>query len=114
MSQTAEEIKDASRTLPRAIMYGVALNSMLGLMLLVTMCFCLGDVASVIETPTGYPFIQIFYNTTKSLTGTNIMVSIAVINLTGACIAEVATASRQLWAFARDNGVPFSNQFAKV
>lgn len=33
---------------------------------------------------------------------------------TSACISEVATASRQLWAFARDQGVPFSDWLSKV
>jgi amino acid transporter len=31
-----------------------------------------------------------------------------------ACVAVMATNSRQLFAFARDNGVPFSSTFSKV
>ena len=29
-------------------------------------------------------------------------------------VTNMATASRQLWSFARDQGVPFNNIFAKV
>lgn len=112
--RVAEEVKDASRTMPRAIMSSVILNALLGFITLLTLCYCLGDVTSILESPTGFPFIQIFYNTTNSLAGTNIMTAIPIIVLTGSCIAEVATASRQLWSFARDNGVPFSHILSRV
>jgi hypothetical protein len=37
-----------------------------------------------------------------------------IVPLTGSVIACVATASRQTWAFARDNGVPFSATVSRV
>ena len=40
------------------------------------------------------------------------MSAIVIINLTASAIAVLATASRQLWAFARNKGVPFSNWLA--
>jgi amino acid transporter len=110
----SEEIRDASRTLPRSIMGSVALNATLGFLMIITLCFCLGNQNEVLASATGYPFIEVFYATTGSKAGTNVMVSIAIITLTGSCIAEVATASRQLWSFARDKGVPFSGYIAKV
>lgn len=111
---TAEEIKDASETLPRAMMSSVAVNGVLGFIMLVTLCFTLGEVDAVLESPTGFPFIQIFYNTTGSLAATNAMTAVLVITLTASTITEVATASRQLWSFARDDGLPFSSFFAYV
>lgn len=110
----AEEVDDASRTLPRSIMWSVYLNGAMGFIMAITMCFCLGDLSQVVDSPTGYPFIQVFYNATKSYTATNIMVTIMVVTLTACCVSEVATASRQLWSFARDKGVPFSNWLAYV
>jgi amino acid transporter len=109
-----EEIKDASRTLPKAMMSAVGVNAFLGFIMIITICFTLGDVNSVLETPTGFPFIQIFYNTTQSYAATNTMTAILVITLTASTITEVATASRQLWSFARDKGLPFSSFFAYV
>ncbi|KAL3452446.1 amino acid/polyamine transporter I [Aspergillus insuetus] len=109
-----EEIKDASRTLPKAMMSAVGVNACLGFIMIITICFTLGDVNSVLETPTGFPFIQIFYNTTQSYAATNTMTAILVITLTASTITEVATASRQLWSFARDKGLPFSSFFAYV
>ncbi|KAJ5155229.1 hypothetical protein N7492_008032 [Penicillium capsulatum] len=110
----SEEIKDASETLPKAMMTSVAVNGVLGFVMLVTLCFTLGEVGPILETPTGFPFIQIFYNTTGSLPATNAMTAVLVVTLTASTITEVATASRQLWSFARDEGIPFSSFFAYV
>ena len=53
-----------------------------------------------------------FHHATGSLAATNVITAIMVINLTSSSIAVLATASRQLWAFARNRGVPFSNSLA--
>ena len=92
----------------------VLVNSASGFLMLVTVCFTLGDIDEVLKTETGYPFIQVFYNATESLPGTNTMTAILVLTLTASTITEVATASRQLWSFARDRGLPFSNFFGHV
>jgi len=79
-----------------------------------TICFTVGDPAGIINTPTGYPVIQLFYNITNSYAGTNAMVAILIITLTASVISEVATSSRQIWSFACDKGLPFSSFLAKV
>jgi amino acid transporter len=96
------------------MMSSVAINGVLGFVMLVTLCFTLGEVDKVLDSPTGFPFIQIFYNTTGSLAATNAMTVVLVVTLTASTITEVATASRQLWSFARDEGLPFSPFFAYV
>lgn len=111
---SAEEVEDSGRTLPRSIMWSVYLNGTLGFIMAITMCYCLGDLTSILETPTGYPFIQVFYNATQSNAATNVMVTIIIITITACCVSEVATCSRQLWSFARDKGVPFSDWLAFV
>ena len=110
----AEEIQDASGTLPKAIMWAVALNAVLGYVAVLTLCFTVDDMSSIITSPTGYPFIQHCYNITRSYAGTNVMVSIVIIALVAAVISEVATASRQIWSFARDDGLPFSSFLKRV
>jgi amino acid transporter len=96
------------------MMSSVAVNGVLGFIMLVTLCFTLGEVEAVLDSATGFPFIQIFYNTTGSLAATNAMTAVLIVTLTASTITEVATASRQLWSFARDEGVPFSSFFAYV
>lgn len=110
----AEEIQDASVTLPRAIMWSVAANGTLAFVMGITLAFTLGDVNSLFASVTRQPFIQVFYNATRSYAGTNVMVAVVIIMLTACCISEVATASRQIWSFARDGGLPGSAWLSRV
>jgi amino acid permease (GABA permease) len=110
----SEEVRDASITLPKAMLWAFAFNATLGFVMVITLCFTLGDVNSVLASTTGYPFIQVFYNATNSLAGATVMVVIVVLTLIASAVAEVATASRQLWSFARDGGVPFSHWLSHV
>jgi len=88
------------------MMWAFGFNAILGFLMCVTLCFTLGNVTDILSTTTGYPFIQIFFNVTDSYAGASILTFMIVLTLTAAAIAEVATASRQLWSFARDKGVP--------
>ncbi|KFY43566.1 hypothetical protein V494_01918 [Pseudogymnoascus sp. VKM F-4513 (FW-928)] len=110
----SEEIKDASITLPRAMMATIVINGSLGFVMLVTFCFCLGDVGTILSNPDVMPFVQTFLIATKSHAGTSVMTSILIILTTCGCITNVATASRQMFAFARDQGLPFSSFLAHV
>lgn len=89
-------------------MASLFLNGALGFVMLVTYLFCIGNVEDILSTPTGYPFIQVFYNVTNSHGGASAMTSILIVLTVCGCISNVATASRQLFAFARDGGMPFS------
>jgi len=80
----------------------------------VTLCFTLGDIENILNTPTYQPFIQVFYNATRSYAATSVMVAIVLILLVSCCVSEVATASRQLWSFARDRGLPGSTWLSWV
>lgn len=79
-----------------------------------TSCFCMGSVDDILSTPTGQPFIQIFYNVTGSLAATNAMTIFVIILLFSADVSVIATSSRQLFAFARDSGLPCSSWLSKV
>ena len=94
-------------------MWGVALNALLGFVTVITLCFTITDL-SILDSTISFPFIQLFFNITKSYAGTDIMTAIIIITLASAVISEIATASRQIWAFARDDGFPCSNFLKKV
>ncbi|EXJ63331.1 uncharacterized protein A1O5_11652 [Cladophialophora psammophila CBS 110553] len=110
----AEELRNASKTLPRVMLWTSIVNGALGFIMLITFCYTLGDLNSVLSTPTGYPFIQVFYNATGSKGGATAMSCILVLSAVANGMTNMATASRQLFAFARDKGLPFHTWFAKV
>lgn len=110
----AEEIENAAVNLPRAIFAGMGINSLLGFAMMLTILFCLGDSESVLKSPTGLPFIQIYYNVTASYAGVAVMVCIGIALTVAACVGIITTASRMTWAFARDRGLPLSGILQKV
>ena len=100
----SEETNDASRTIPLVVTSSVALNAAMLILVGITFIFCLGDLDRVLNTSTGQPVIQVFYNATQSVAGTSIMVAVIILILLSACVGQVATSSRQIWSFARDKG----------
>lgn len=100
----SEEVQDASRTIPAVIIWAVVSNAAMLLLVGITYIFCLGDLNSALNSATGRPVIQVFYDATGSVAGTCAMVAVVLLVFLTACIGQVATASRQLWSFARDKG----------
>ena len=107
-----EELKDASRVLPSAMMWGSVFSATLGMIMLITLCFCLGpDWQDTVlglntDTQTGIHVIQVLYNSTNSITGTTVMTTLLILLSLVGTITTVAASSRQVWAFARDKGLP--------
>ena len=95
----AEELQDASRSLPLAMVWTAIVNGAMGFVMIVTFCMMIGDVEIALASPTGYAFIDVFYNATHSKAGTSVMVALFIIMLLFGCVTNFATSSRQLWAF---------------
>lgn len=72
------------------------------------------DVDSVLNTSFGQPWVQIVYNATGSYAAAMALACLVGLLIVCCLINNVTTASRQLWSFARDGGVPFSSFFAQV
>ncbi|KAF2630415.1 amino acid permease-like protein [Macroventuria anomochaeta] len=105
----SEELKDASVVLPKAMMWAVFFNGVFGIIMMITFVFCGGALDSVLETHTGVPVLQAVYNATGSIAGTIVMGTILVILVFFAAVSVTAASSRQIWAFSRDKGLPFSS-----
>lgn len=109
-----EEIKGASTIVPKSLMISIAINGVLGLGILLAALFCIGNVDNALNTPTKFPYIEIFAQATKSNRSTTGMVVLIVVLMTFATTAIVTAASRMMWAFARDQGLPGSGFLSKV
>lgn len=109
----AEEIENPALNVPRAIVTTVLLNGSTGWGMVLALLFCLGDIDSVINTPTGFPFIQVFHNGVGKA-GATVMTIVVAFIIWCAVIGFAATASRMTWSFARDRGLPFHRYIRKV
>ncbi|KAK3672390.1 hypothetical protein LTR78_007697 [Recurvomyces mirabilis] len=110
----AEEIRNASTVVPWCMICTVLLNGVLGFAIVVAFSFCIvPTIEDALTSPTGYDFIEVFYNA-MGTAGTAGMTAVLIILMWCATFGFLATASRQTWAFARDQGLPFSTYFAQV
>ncbi|KAE8397972.1 amino acid/polyamine transporter I [Aspergillus pseudonomiae] len=109
-----EETRNATVTIPRSIMMSIVLNGSLGFGILLVTLFNLQDVDHVLNSPTGYPYIQIFLNATGSIPGSIAMASIVPISGVATASGNLAAASRMVWSFSRDRGTPWWILLSKV
>ncbi|KAJ5098931.1 amino acid/polyamine transporter I [Penicillium argentinense] len=110
----AEEVNNATMVIPRALLMSVGINGCLGFGMLIGMLFCLGNMDDALNTPTGYPFIEVFYQGTGSMSGSLTMCSIILIIAVCSVVGLLAATSRQFWSFARDRGVPGWRMWSRV
>ncbi|KAH3686477.1 hypothetical protein WICPIJ_002546, partial [Wickerhamomyces pijperi] len=110
----SEEVKNPTKNVPIGILGAITSCWILGFFILIVINACIGpDIVAVLDTPSGQPLTQMFYNSLGKEW------AVAFISLCAFCqflmAASVVTAiSRQAWAFARDNGLPFSRYFKVV
>ena len=110
----SEEVKDARNAVPKSLMASIALNGILGLAILITTLFCIGDIDAALTTPTGFPFMEVFSQALQSTRFATGLTSMILCLLIFACVAVLAATSRVTWALARDDGIFFSSYLKRV
>lgn len=110
----SEELRDASKNLPRAMIWSTVINGAMGFIMIITFCMTIGNLDDILSSPTGQPFIAVFWQATQSYAGTNILSALVIFQQIFCNLSLVATSSRQLFAFARDKGVPAYQWFGQI
>lgn len=113
-AHVSEEIPHASRNVPLAMVGSVTINAVMGLGYTIMLLYCTGPLGELLSTPTGFPFMQIYLNATRSHAGATILSLILILIATAATAAGITSTSRTVWAFARDGGTPFPSYFSRV
>ena len=104
----AEEVNNASLIVPWMMVLTIVLNGAIGLMLLLTYLYSIQDVQiQILDSKAVYPFLGVFENAVGSKSGAIGMTVPFVILSMCVAINAMAAASRQSWAFSRDEGLPF-------
>jgi amino acid transporter len=101
----SEEMQNPEIGIPYAMVGSVVLNSFMGFCFLIAVLFCMGDITTALQTTTGFPILEIFYNITGSLQAASAMSSAVILMASLATIPLLASAARVMWAFARDQGM---------
>ncbi|AEY94943.1 FABL116Cp [Eremothecium gossypii FDAG1] len=105
----SEEAKNATRSVPIGILSSISTCWALGFAIVVVIAACMGpDIDAILNGEFNHPLAQILYNALGKGWALSVMVFIVVCQyLMGASI--LTASSRQIWAFARDDGLPFSS-----
>lgn len=113
----AEEIKNASRVVPWSLMASIFINGTLGFGMLVAVLYYgpFGeDLLDALGSPTGYPYLAILQYATGSNAGALGLAFIIVFMSSLATLMIFTAATRELWAFSRDKGVPGASILSQV
>jgi choline transport protein len=114
----SEEVHNARLTIPRSMVWGTLLNGIMALGYAIAILYFMGPspeaYASALLTSTGYPIIEITYRVTGSKAATFMLIATGMSSGWIAFFNGLASVTRLMWAFARDNGLPFSDFFVKV
>ncbi|KAE8342761.1 hypothetical protein BDV24DRAFT_162292 [Aspergillus arachidicola] len=114
VAHMSEEIENAGVTVPKSMILSFVLNIPFAMGSVLTYLFIMPDVQDALDSPTGLPFIYVFSEATKNAVGASILVMVILLLFFMITISCMASASRQTFAFARDNGLPFSNWLGAV
>lgn len=109
----SEEIKDAGKTVPKAMIGAYLMNGSLGIIFLVSYMFMVTDVDAAINDATGYPHMWVFAQTVGK-GGVIALNAIPTVLIFAGTLTYNLSTSRQTWAFARDQGLPFSSWISHV
>ena len=108
----SEEVKDARRNVPKALMASVTINGILGIGMVIAILFTLGtldDIATITSAAvSGSPLVDYFWFVLDKRGFATGLSSLLLVMFIFAGIAVLASTSRVTWAFARDNGLPGS------
>ncbi|OQV05292.1 hypothetical protein CLAIMM_10058 isoform 2 [Cladophialophora immunda] len=107
----SEEVADASLNVPRSMWWSYLLNLSMGIITLITMLFCIGPLDEAINAET--PYLQLFLNTGSNAVAYVLCILLLVLIFSGD-ITALATTSREVFAFSRDRGFPFSRWLSKI
>ena len=109
----AEEIQNAAIRAPQAIASALFLTYGLGFIFNIVLAFTMGDINSLLSSPTGQPFVQLFYNVLGVKGGIAFTVfAFIILNFCG--IAALQANARTIFAYSRDELLPFSKVWLRI
>ena len=109
----AEEIKNPELKAPWSISAALGFTYIGGWLFTIVLSYCSGDPATTLASPIEQPVAQIFYNNIGRAGGVFFTVcAFIILNFTG--ITAIQAGARTVWAFSRDEMLPFSRLWFKI
>jgi choline transport protein len=80
----------------------------------ISFMFALGDISADLSHPSGQPWVAVILRITGSRAATIIFILIMIFMYFFCAVNQVTTSSRQVFAFARDKGLPYHEFLSRV
>ncbi|KAJ5999723.1 hypothetical protein N7481_000132 [Penicillium waksmanii] len=109
-----EEIRNPAQNAPKIILYPILIGLVTAFPFACACMNAITDVDAVLNTPSGLPLIEIYYQSTQSKSASSVLLALFAICFFGCSVANGTTCSRTLWAVSRDNMLPFSKVWSKI
>jgi choline transport protein len=112
----AEETKNSAVNIPRAMIWTVIVNGVSGFVYIVAVLYSIVDVDAVLSNgaATGFPIIEVFNQATQNPRAASAMMCGPILLFFMATFGAFASTGRLVFAFARDNGLPFSKSLSVI
>lgn len=108
----SEEMSQPGRRVPQVIIMTMVIGMVTCLPLFVALIFFMTDLEKVTSSP--LPSMELVYQATGNRNVTVFLVSWLLVVYVLSLPSQWVTSGRMAWAFARDQGVPFSEYFVKI
>ncbi|KAJ3475941.1 hypothetical protein NLG97_g9290 [Lecanicillium saksenae] len=109
----SEEVRNASSSVPKVMLSVFGINLILNIITVLTLTYHMPDVSAALQDSTTYPANWVLRRS-MSDNWLTVLLAFQCIFLLFSTFAYLAAASRDLFAFARDKGLPFSPWLCKV
>ncbi|PYH94776.1 amino acid transporter [Aspergillus ellipticus CBS 707.79] len=114
VTHITEEMPNPGRNAPLALAWTLGIAFVTGLAFLLSLMFSVQDYSRLADSPTGLPLAELFHQATQTRGGAFALVFLLWVAVGPCMIGSQLSTGRMLWAFARDDGLPFSNFCSKV
>ncbi|KAK0624851.1 amino acid permease 2 [Bombardia bombarda] len=112
-ARIAEEAKDPSRVIPKAIANATTFTYITGFLFNLVLVLCMGDPLDLIHSPSGQPVAQLFFNAVGRAPAIFFtLCGFLVMNLVA--IPGIQSGSRTIFALARDDLLPLSRYWRRI
>lgn len=113
-SHLAEEVHEADRVIPIAILGTVTIGLVTALSYAIAMFFCVTNLDAITNSTTGLPILDIYYQALRNRAGAICLGALLFATACGCTVSSHTWQARLCWSFSRDNGLPFSKYLSIV
>jgi len=109
----SEEVRNASTSIPKVLLSVYMINFVLNFTTILTLCYHMPSVSDALNDPTTYPGVYVIRQAMSTI-WVSVMLAVITALILVASVSYFVAVSRQLYAFSRDKGVPFSHWISMV